>query len=503
MSSRMLVVGSEASPVTTEVYQDVESVLSTQISDEGLLLADAQTGLSTEQILDKPGSALRTATVSIRSAQESFVLAKGLEQPAAKSFDALGWNLDLAANADMTVIYALDGAGKSATLLQQDVASLLNRASQHHATVAGVVITGARGMDVRAPVPVLYAPVTDQGLEELMGLDSSAVTPVGFEADLLRWAAAKPKRIVLPESEDRRILTATDELLSQKVAEIILIGEEEKVKADAKEWGLNIDGAKIVSVNDPDLSAKYAAELHRLRAAKGVTLEQAKQLVATPSYFATMMVQMDDADGMVSGATHTTAETIRPAFQIIKTDPGVALASSAFLMLMADHVLVLADCAIVISPNAKELAQIAMTSAQTAKQFGVEPRVAMLSYATLASGAGESVDLVREATEIVKQAEPDLDVEGPIQYDAAVDGTVAMQKAPGSSVAGHATVLVFPDLNSGNIAYKAIQRSSGAVAVGPIVQGLRKPVNDLSRGALIEDIVNTVAITAIQAGAEN
>ena len=499
----MLVVGSEASPVTDQVYEDIHAVLASKVSDDSLILANAAAGLSPQEVLANPTGSLRTATISIRSAEEAFVLVKAMPAPPAPSFDALGWNLDLAANADLVVVYALDGAGMSADLLSQDIASFLARAATHHATVAGVVVQGARGLDVESAVPVIHSPVDEPGLDTLMDTQSAALTPIGFQADLLKRAASYRKRIVLPESEDRRILTATEELLVQGVADVILLGDKDTVLANAEKWGLNIEGARIVATSDAELAPKYAAELQRLRAAKGMTLEQAQELVATPTYFATMMVQMGDADGMVSGATHTTADTFRPAFQIIKTAPGAGLVSSAFLMLMPDEVLMFADCAVVVSPNAEQLSQIATTSAQTARQFGIDPKVAMLSYSTLGSGAGPSVEVVTEATELVKKAAPDLPVEGPIQYDAAVDPTVGLQKAPGSSVAGQATVLVFPDLNAGNIAYKAVQRGAGAVAVGPILQGLRKPVNDLSRGALVEDIVNTVAITAVQAGADS
>jgi phosphate acetyltransferase len=252
-------------------------------------------------------------------------------------------------------------------------------------------------------------------------------------------------------------------------------------------------------MKDPERIKKYATEFARLRAKKGVTYEQAVEKVKDVSYFGTMMVHMGDADGMVSGAIHTTAHTIVPSFQIIKTKPGVSLVSSVFLMLMEDRVYVYGDCAVNTNPTPEQLASIAVSSAETAVQFGVEPRIAMLSYSTGTSGKGADVDAVVEATRMAKEARPDLLIEGPIQYDAAVDSAVAKVKMPGSPVAGRATVFVFPSLNAGNIGYKAVQRSSGAVAVGPILQGLNKPVNDLSRGALVQDIVNTVAITAIQA----
>ena len=328
---------------------------------------------------------------------------------------------------------------------------------------------------------------------------SDVVTPIMFQAELVEHARAVRKTIVLPESDDDRILRAADAIMRRGIADIVLLGDETTVRARAAELGLNISAARVVSTSDPALSEKYAAEFARLRAKKGVTLEQARERIQDVSYFGTMMVHMGDADGMVSGAAHTTAHTIVPSFQIIKTKPGTSIVSSVFLMLLEDRVLVYGDCAVNPEPTAEQLADIAISSAETARQFGVEPRVAMLSFSTGTSGQGADVDKVREATELVRAKAPELAVEGPIQYDAAIDPTVAAKKAPGSAVAGKATVFIFPDLSSGNIGYKAVQRSSGAVAVGPVLQGLNKPVNDLSRGALVEDIVNTVAITAVQA----
>ena len=328
---------------------------------------------------------------------------------------------------------------------------------------------------------------------------SDVVTPIMFQAELVEHARAVRKTIVLPESDDDRILRAADAIMRRGIADIVLLGDETTVRARAAELGLNISAARVVSTSDPALSEKYAAEFARLRAKKGVTLEQARERIQDVSYFGTMMVHMGDADGMVSGAAHTTAHTIVPSFQIIKTRPGTSIVSSVFLMLLEDRVLVYGDCAVNPEPTAEQLADIAISSAATARQFGVEPRVAMLSFSTGTSGKGADVDKVRRATELVRAKAPELAIEGPIQYDAAIDPTVAAKKAPESAVAGRANVFIFPDLSSGNIGYKAVQRSSGAVAVGPVLQGLNKPVNDLSRGALVEDIINTVAITAVQA----
>ena len=328
---------------------------------------------------------------------------------------------------------------------------------------------------------------------------SDVVTPIMFQAELVERARADRRTIVLPEPDDDRILRAADAILRRGISDVVLLGDAASVRARAAELGLDIAAARVASTSDPDLLEKYAAEFARLRAKKGVTLEQARERIQDVSYFGTMMVHMGDADGMVSGAAHTTAHTIVPSFQIIKTKPGTSIVSSVFLMLLEDRVLVYGDCAVNPDPTAEQLADIAISSAETAKQFGVDPRVAMLSFSTGTSGKGADVDKVREATEIVRSKAPELAVDGPIQYDAAVDPTVAAKKAPDSAVAGRANVLIFPDLSSGNIGYKAVQRSSGAIAIGPVLQGLNKPVNDLSRGALVEDIINTVAITAVQA----
>ena len=328
---------------------------------------------------------------------------------------------------------------------------------------------------------------------------SDVVTPLMFEYDLLERARSERKRIVLPEGSDDRVLRAAATLLKRSVCDITILGDEVDVRARAAELGLDLDAAEILSPFDTELREQFAVEYARLRAHKGVTVEFARDVVTDVSYFGTMMVHMGLADGMVSGAAHTTAHTIRPSFEIIKTDPGVSVVSSVFLMCLADRVLVYGDCAVVPDPTAEQLADIAISSAATAQQFAIEPRVAMLSYSTGESGSGDDVEKVRAATAFVRERQPELLVEGPIQYDAAAEPSVAATKMPDSPVAGRATVFVFPDLNTGNNTYKAVQRSAGAVAIGPVLQGLRKPVNDLSRGALVQDIVNTVAITAIQA----
>ncbi|WP_028479446.1 phosphate acetyltransferase [Nocardia sp. CNY236] len=328
---------------------------------------------------------------------------------------------------------------------------------------------------------------------------TSVVTPQMFEYQLIERARVDRKRIVLPEGNDERVLRAAGRVLQRKIADLVILGEESAVRTRAAELGVDISAAQVLDPNNSGYLEEFAAEYAQLRKHKGMTLQRAREVVSGISYFGTMMVHMGIADGMVSGAAHTTAHTIRPSLEIIRTIPGVSTVSSVFLMCLADRVLVYGDCAVVPDPTAEQLADIAISSAATAARFGIEPRVAMLSYSTGTSGAGADVDKVRVATERVRERAPDLPVEGPIQYDAAIEPTVANAKLPDSDVAGRATVFVFPDLNTGNNTYKAVQRSADAIAIGPVLQSLREPVNDLSRGALVADIVNTVAITAIQA----
>ncbi len=340
---------------------------------------------------------------------------------------------------------------------------------------------------------------TSRLLELLDVSRSDVVTPLMFEYGLIERARTAGKRIVLPEGTDDRVLRAAGTILSRGIADVTILGEEIEVRSRAIGLGIDIGRATVLSPFDAVLRERFAEEYERLRAHKGMVLDIARETVTDVSYFGTMMVQLGLADGMVSGAAHTTAHTIRPGFEIIKTTEGVSVVSSVFLMALADRVLVYGDCAVNPDPTADQLADIAISSAETAAQFGIEPRIAMLSYSTGESGAGADVEKVRQATARVRELRPDLAVEGPIQYDAAADAAVAATKMPGSAVAGRATVFIFPDLNTGNNTYKAVQRSAGAVAIGPVLQGLRKPINDLSRGALVQDIVNTVAITAIQA----
>ncbi len=328
---------------------------------------------------------------------------------------------------------------------------------------------------------------------------TSVVTPLMFEHQLLDGAMVDRRHIVLPEGADERILLAADTLLRRGVAELTLLGDPIRITAAAADAGVDLSKATLVSPHDEELVERFAEEYHRRRRHKGIDLDEARAMVTDVSTFGTMMVELGLADGMVSGAAHTTAETIRPALEIIKTLPSVSVVSSVFFMCLQHQVLVYGDCAVNPDPTAEQLADIAISSAATASAFGIEPRVAMLSYSTGTSGSGADVEKVSRATALVKERAPQLLVEGPIQYDAAIDAAVARTKLPESKVAGRANAFIFPDLNTGNNTYKAVQRSAGAVAIGPVLQGLRKPVNDLSRGATVRDIVNTVAITAIQA----
>ena len=327
------------------------------------------------------------------------------------------------------------------------------------------------------------------------------ITPRMFIYNLVQQARADRRHIVLPEGSDERILRAAEVLLNREIVDLTLLGDPQEVRGHIQKLGLQIDldRVPIIRPRHSPRFQEYAETLVELRKHKGMTLDQATDLMRDVSYFGTMMVYKGEADGMVSGAAHTTLHTIRPALQFVKTRPGFSVVSSVFFMCLDDRVLVYGDCAVNPNPTAEQLAEIAITSADTAQTFGVEPRVAMLSYSSGESGVGEDVERVRQATQLARERRPDLRLDGPIQYDAAVDVDVAAKKMPGSEVAGQATVLIFPDLNTGNNTYKAVQRETGAIAIGPVLQGLKKPVNDLSRGCTVKDVINTVAITAIQA----
>ncbi|MEO9891026.1 phosphate acetyltransferase [Aurantibacter sp.] len=342
---------------------------------------------------------------------------------------------------------------------------------------------------------------TDKLAESLITFNAEGITPRMFQYNLLKRAKTHKKHIVLPEGTDERILAAAKKLTEIDAVKITLLGDENKIKEQLKNLELDLDLNKVEIINpvtSPNFE-DYATTLFEIRKHKNVDMIMARDLMEDVSYFGTMMVQKGHADGMVSGAVHTTQHTILPALQFVKTKPDVSLVSSVFFMCLPDRVVVFGDCAINPNPTAEQLAEIAISSADTSSAFGIEPRIAMLSYSSGASGIGEDVDRVRKATELVKQKRPELKIEGPIQYDAAVDLKVGLSKLPDSQVAGKATVFIFPDLNTGNNTYKAVQRETNALAIGPMLQGLNKPVNDLSRGCTVDDIFNTVVITAIQA----
>ena len=489
--SRFIVVAPGSSEAAVLATDELARVL-------GVATVDALAGTTATDAALRPASALPAAVEAVRAAGEDALIAPAREA-SNRAFDHVAWNLNLAASTRAGVVLAFDAEGASAELLTEEITAARLRAEAAAASVVAVILTGG-SPSLEVDVPVLTLPLGEDAAATLRAAATpTAVTPLAFQADLIERARADRKRIVLPEPDDDRVLQAAAQVLAAGIADITFVGDADYVAKRAGELGLDLSAAQVVSVDDPAYLERYAEEFARLRAKKGVTLEQAREKVTDVSYFGTMMVHMGDADGMVSGAAHTTAHTIVPSFQIIKTAPGVSVVSSIFLMAMKDRVWAFGDCAVNPNPTPEQLADIAVTSARTAAQFGVTPRVAMLSYSTGTSGSGPDVDAVVEATRLAREKAPELAIEGPIQFDAAVDAAVASKKLPGSDVAGKATVFVFPSLEAGNIGYKAVQRSSGALAVGPVLQGLNKPVNDLSRGALVEDIVNTVALTAVQA----
>ena len=489
--SRFIVVAPGSSEAAALATEELARVL-------GVTTVEALAGTTATDAALHPATALPAAVEAVRAAGDDALIVPAREA-SNRAFDHVAWNLSLAASTRAGVVLAFDAEGASAELLVEEIAAARLRAEASAATVVAVAFTGG-APEVASDLPVLTLPLGEDAAATLRATAApTAVTPLAFQADLIERARADRKRIVLPEPDDDRVLQAAAQVLAAGIADITFVGDADYVATRASELGLDLSAAQVVSTGDPAYLERYAEEFARLRAKKGVTLEQAREKVTDVSYFGTMMVHMGDADGMVSGAAHTTAHTIVPSFQIIKTAPGVSVVSSIFLMAMKDRVWAFGDCAVNPNPTPEQLADIAVTSARTAAQFGVTPRVAVLSYSTGTSGSGPDVDAVVEATRLAREKAPELAIEGPIQFDAAVDAAVASKKLPGSDVAGKATVFVFPSLEAGNIGYKAVQRSSGALAVGPVLQGLNKPVNDLSRGALVEDIVNTVALTAVQA----
>lgn len=341
----------------------------------------------------------------------------------------------------------------------------------------------------------------DRLAEKLITHHGKSITPRMFQYNLLKRAKQHKKHIVLPEGYDERILRAAKQLIDSDVVVLTLIGDRAKIASRLQSLEISLDLSKVHIVNPTESEHfdDYAETLFELRKHKKINLPMARDLMEDVSYFGTMMVYKGHADGMVSGAVHTTQHTILPALQFIKTKPGVSVVSSVFFMCLTDRVTVFGDCAINPNPTAEQLSEIAISSAETSMAFNIEPKIAMLSYSSGTSGVGADVDIVRKATELVKTKRPDLKIEGPIQYDAAVDMKIGQSKMPDSEVAGQASIFIFPDLNTGNNTYKAVQRETGALAIGPVLQGLNKPVNDLSRGCTVDDIFNTVVITAIQA----
>jgi phosphate acetyltransferase len=371
-----------------------------------------------------------------------------------------------------------------------------------NASVVRSELTPENDRKIAAALGVFESHVNTKQLEDRIEVvRSNRVTPIMFEYKLIERAKADRRHIVLPEGQEERILRASEILLRRGVVDITLLGNPQEIKNKTGSLGINLEGIQVIDPLTSELRKDFARTYYELRKHKGISEKMAADTATDVSYFGTLMVHKDLADGMVSGAIHTTGETILPALQIIRTQPGFSVISSVFLMCLADRVLVYGDCAVNPDPTAEQLAEIAISSAETAAIYDIEPRIAMCSYSTGESGKGAEVDKVRQATRIARERRPDLKIEGPIQYDAAVDAGVAKTKLPESEVAGKATVFIFPDLNTGNNLYKAVQRSANAVAIGPVLQGLKKPVNDLSRGCTIPDIVNTVAITAIQAQA--
>jgi phosphate acetyltransferase len=485
-----------SAPTVTELAKAVEGAPisgDAELRDRevtGILVA----GMTAEHVLER----LRDGMAVITPADRSDVVLAVASAHAAQGFPALAC---IILNGGYTLHESIAALVAGLRLRLPIIATELgtyDTASAAAAARGRLTTTSQRKIDTALELMDRYVDMADL-LTQLAIPIPTVITPQMFTHRLQQQARSDRKHIVLPEGDDDRILKSAGRLLQHGIADLTILGDEAHIRLRSAELGVDVSGAKVIDPRATELRDQFADQYAELRKAKGITVEQAHEIMDDSSYFGVMLVYNGMVDGMVSGAAHTTAHTVRPAFEIIRTVPGVATVSSVFLMCLPDRVLAYGDCAIVPNPSPEQLADIAICSARTAAQFGIEPRVAMLSYSTGESGTGADVDKVRAATELVRARDPQLPVEGPIQYDAAVDPSVAATKMADSPVAGRATVLIFPDLNTGNNTYKAVQRSAGAIAIGPVLQGLRKPVNDLSRGALVEDIVNTVAITAIQA----
>ena len=506
-----------------------------------ILLEASNTGLTREQSIgvcprraredkaDSRADIVAAYTEAIEAAQPEAVVIVGTDKSPVNDPALFAFNADVAADLKAPVLLAVCTINRTPEQVRFTVEASTATIEAAGTKVVGVFITGCKDDQPEAlhaefadyPVPVWTLPAVDFSEEGAVAKASEAfsfnvdtadllaaidapfevpTTPYAFQYSLLGKAKADRKTIVLPEGEEDRIIKAADYLLERDVVDLIIVGDENAILARGEELGLkSLSKAKFQAMDDEEVLTPMVAKLCELRAKKGMTEDQTRKQLTDASYFGTMLVVLGLADGLVSGSVNSTANTVRPALQVIKTKPGTSLVSGAFLMCFKDHVAVFSDCAINLNPNAEQLAEIAIQSAETAKAFGLEPKVGMLSYSTLGSGKGPDVDLVEAATAIVKDKAPELAVVGSIQFDAAWSPIVAATKAKGDPVAGHVNVFVFPDLCAGNIGYKAVQRSSGAVAVGPVLQGLNRPVNDLSRGATVQDIINTVALTAIEA----
>ena len=456
----------------------------------GVLVA----GMTAEHLLEQ----LTDGTVVITSGDRSDIVLAVASAQAAEGFPSLS---ALILTGGLGLYRSITGLVSGLRLQLPMIATTLGTFAA--ASVAGSTrarLTAASQHKIDTALALMEGHVDMEDLLERLSIPiPTVVTPQMFEYQLLQQASADRKHIVLPEGQDDRIVRAAGRVLQHRVANLTILGEETQIRSRAAELGVDLSAATVLNPQTSEFCEKFAEQIAELRKDKGVTLEEAQQMVHDCAYFGTMLVYNGIVDGMVSGSVHTTAHTVRPALQIIKTKPGVSTVSSIVLMCLADRVLAYGDCSIVRDPTVEQLADIAISSARTASGFGIEPRVAMLSYSTGTSGSGPDVEKVRQATELVRQRAPELLVDGPMQYDAAVDPTTGASKAPGSPVAGRATVLIVPDLDTGNNLVKGVQRSAGAVAIGPVLQGLKKPVNDLSRGAFVDDIVYTVAVTAIQA----
>ena len=402
-------------------------------------------------------------------------------------------NNGLATAFNARVVFAVSNEHATAERLQMAKASFAGR----NVEFAGVVGGTAEAAQT-AGLDYLGSADAPEGVAKLAAEQAVRLSPAQFRYNMMEAARKADKRIVLPEGAEPRTVQAAAICHEKGLARCVLLAKREEVEAVAKEKGITLP-ASLEIIDPATLVEQYVAPMCELRKSKGLTPEDARKQLQDTVVLGTMMMAQNDVDGLVSGAVHTTANTIRPALQLIKTAPGASIVSSVFFMLLPEQVVVYGDCAVNPNPTAEQLAEIAVQSAESAKAFGIDPRVAMISYSTIDSGSGPDVDLVIEATKLVKEKAPALAVDGPLQYDAAVVESVAKSKAPNSPVAGKANVFVFPNLTTGNCTYKAVQRNANVLSVGPMLQGLRKPVNDLSRGALVEDIVYTIALTAIQA----